>query len=686
MRYHLRFTTALYPALLLAAAVVAGCGGMRSDAVPDPAEVSAAMVAEGDTVGAIHYLERTNRDHRLDLRLRLAELFRDTGTINGRLRSQMELEDALREYPDNPDVLVALGRTYCAQTFFPGAERCFQRALQIDDTRCDARFYLGCNYYDRWRRVNEHKDELSAARRYFDATLACDSMNVRAAVHMAYSLYVLGYFEELEAECAKLLLRFPRKAELHMLQGVLAFDDERYRDAAASFERGLPLFRERDRAAFYDIDRVLSYRAIDRFASAAEPDREIMTRRWWLDADLDPTTDINERVLEHTYRVFLADVHFSVAWPETRGWNTERGELLIKFGWPLGIHDTMGDRPNDGREQSWLYVIDGHIHEFLFVDERLNGNLRIPYDRDVKLSFIRHSNNRSDIVPAAMPVPGDLDVVAFKDDDLGATIYLAARVDADSLRALTSHQGVGGFYLRAALFNDEWVAEHRLADTLSAGVVPWITRWSRRHYDVIRELQVPFDYYHIAFTFEDHRSLAQAQLRGDGDTHRFLGDDLAMSDLLLQSDPPAGVAAIQRGSRRLVPNPGHLYTPGENLNLYFEVYGLSLDDGRSNYELTFAIYAAPEEPPPTWMRWARKVAEWAHVIGPNAPAISQAFDRTGIEYRTEEEMLVDIDLLDPGRYQLVVTVLDRHTGELTAANVVFEKVPGAAQARRGERD
>jgi hypothetical protein len=45
-------------------------------------------------------------------------------------------------------------------------------------------------------------------------------------------------------------------------------------------------------------------------------------------------------------------------------------------------------------------------------------------------------------------------------------------------------------------------------------------------------------------------------------------------------------------------------------------------------------------------------------------------------------MSIDIDLLGPGRYQLVVTVRDRLTNELTAANVVFEKVAGKEQANR----
>jgi len=319
MRNHLRFKTALCATVLkasfLAVLLVCGCGGMRTDADRDPADVAGTMVAAGDTTKAIHYLERVDRDDRPDLQIQLAALFRETGTIFGRLRSQMVLEDALRKHPDDPDLLMELGKTYYAQTFFPDAERCFQRVLGLDRARCGARFYLGSIYFDRWRRVNEHLDELTVARRYFDATLACDSTNVRAAVHLVYALYVLGRFEELEKECAELLVRFPERAELHMMQGVLAFDDDRYDDASAAFARGLELLPERDRAAFEEIDRVLSYRAIDRFGSVAEADREVMTRRWWLDADIDPTTELNERVLEHTYRVFVADVHFSVACP-----------------------------------------------------------------------------------------------------------------------------------------------------------------------------------------------------------------------------------------------------------------------------------------------------------------------------------------------------------------------------------
>jgi GWxTD domain-containing protein len=387
-----------------------------------------------------------------------------------------------------------------------------------------------------------------------------------------YSLYVLEDITIAAAECDRFLNRFPDCGEFHLLRGAIAYEDERYDDAYGDFMKALALLDEDSREAYDEMRLVFSYRENDSFLASAFDDQAVTERAYWIQQDPDPTTEVNERHLEHIYRVFLADVHFSVARPETRGWDTERGEAMIKFGWPLAIETSLGDSWKDGRQEMWNYVIDGRFHQFLFVDERLNGNMRVPYAADLKLSFMRHSTRETDYLPETVLLPGDLDLVAFRDDDFSSSILLALRVDADSMRSTVDIEKVDQFHLRGAFFDDEWISDHRFADTLWTSDVPLVYSEGRFAYDLVRTVRMPFDYYHFACTFEDEWSVTTAQFKSDGDTYRFAGDGLAVSDILVQS-PSRDGATVIRGDRRLYPNPGHIYRHGERLSVYFESPG-----------------------------------------------------------------------------------------------------------------
>ena len=52
---------------------------------------------------------------------------------------------------------------------------------------------------------------------------------------------------------------------------------------------------------------------------AAEEKKASLQRLFWLRQDTDPTTEINERFLEHVYRVYQAKVRYTLHAPPING-------------------------------------------------------------------------------------------------------------------------------------------------------------------------------------------------------------------------------------------------------------------------------------------------------------------------------------------------------------------------------
>lgn len=666
--------------LIVAAATLAACAGAPVEPHSTAKRVDAHLTA-GDTAAALDILEHANLENDDPaLMLRLARLYRAEGSIVGRLESQRILERANQLFPHDPRVLLEMGKTYYAQTFFPDAQRCFHEALELDPTLCEARMHIAQYHYDTWRRVNDYRDDLDLARRGFREALGCDPDNVRAAQQFAYSLYVLRRMDELKQACDEFVKRFPDAPAFPFLLGTIAYEAEDYPRAARWYAAALERLDEDVLARFVQISDIIAITDRDVYEKQPYDQQRLIDRAYWIDTDPDPTTDLNERHLEHIYRTFLTDVYYSVSRPETRGWDTERGETFIKFGAPDSVEYSLGKSSLGGRTEKWLYGEDGVYREIVFVDTRLNGDLMIPFRQGYRLATIRGTSKRTDFTPAFSDVPGAMDVVTFKDDDLSSAMYLFMIVDADSFAGAADLSTADHIYLRTALFDGDWNAQSRTADTL------WTTELEDRHdgdgrvYDLVRKVNASFDDYHVAVAFEDENSDALALLKSDASSYRYAGDGVAASDLLLERNDDRG-PKVRRHQRVLLPNIFREYSEGERLRVYFEVYDLGVSGGRSVYDVTYAIHPYTGEKPATlWSILGRGVST---LVGrEEEPVISQTVRRSGNGHNEHEEIAINIDTLDEGRYELVVTVNDIVSGEKTEVSTLFTKLIGDAQTSK----
>lgn len=677
----LRFSTAC-----LATALALSCAG-TARVTPDSIAIAQSHIDSGNGVSAVATLEaggaRDGRDPVASCLL--GGLYRDRGTIQGRLRSQEVLEAARARHPGDLNVTMELARTYFAQGFYPDAVRYTRAVLARDPQRCDAYALLGLYHYQNWMRMNEYTDDLVDARRGLRAAAACDPDNAEIAVRCLVAGYVLG--DSIGAECDEFIVRFPERPEFRMMRGTLAFEAGRYEACARDYAAGVGLMDEATATAYRSMVHVLAAGDDGRYRSATSEMRDDFQRGYWLVADPDATTEVNPRALEHVYRMFVADCRYANSPTGKRGWETDRGEAFLRFGAPVDIDYIMGEGFMNGKIETWSFVTEGSFHQLVFVDEFLNGNPRIPYEADFTLHYMRHTPAITALPADAVPLPNVVDAYAFRDDPMHSSIYVAMAIDSDALRNSLDVNDAGMFVLRGAYFNPMWQREGGFSDSVRASALHETRSARGRSLAWVRQLRVPSDRYHLAVAFEDATAVTRATGRRDADAARFASDRLGLSDVLLfrGEHSQADDIAIERNGARMRPNIERLVAHGERLRAYVEVYNLALASREgaraSSYDLRYAIFPARTETDPAWVDWGRRAAEWAGFGDDEDAMISQTFRREGRAHDDRESIAIDVDVLDDGRYQLLIEVTDRESGQRAAVHAPFWKESGRVADR-----
>ncbi|MDX1532111.1 MAG: GWxTD domain-containing protein [Rhodothermales bacterium] len=111
-------------------------------------------------------------------------------------------------------------------------------------------------------------------------------------------------------------------------------------------------------------------RAIRRAETAEEQVR--LFRAFWDKRDPTPGTRRNERMEEYYYRVAYANKNYGRF--ANNGWNTDRGEVYIRFGEP----DIVERHPfNYGTKPYEIWYYNGHGRRFIFVDETGMGDYEL---------------------------------------------------------------------------------------------------------------------------------------------------------------------------------------------------------------------------------------------------------------------------------------------------------------------
>ncbi len=677
LRYPARYIIAVTIAVLWLGA----CGqSARQHRVKDKALQNLAI---GDTAGARRVLSAVNwrKSPDPELMVLLSRLYRADGTIVGRLRAQQLLEYGAGKFPNDHRILIELGKTYYEQTFYPDAEGCFHTALKLNPGACEAHYLLAANHFRKWKRNQHYNDELSDASLHYESAATCDPSNVQWAVDRAICSYCMNDINLAYRLCRDVIERDSTCAKMFFLRGVIAFRQEQYGEAEKAFEKALSLLPGDEKEPYLDIAILLSMDEKGEYEDASAEERQRWRRMFWMALDPDPTVPLNERYLEHIGRTFLADIYFSNDRPALRGWETERGKALIKFGWPESIHRTLANMRSetlDGWAEIWTYG-GSYSKEFVFVDEFLNGAFCIP--RDLKFSgmtqVLLNSQAESSFELDAVHIPGSLDVVAFKNETISSSVYAIARINADSLLRCLDGSPPDSYIMRGVYFNSSWNEQERFKRILSGSALKLSSEFGKRWLYASKESKLPFDRFQISMAFCDPLDKTRSIFRDIAVASRFMGDSLCVSDLLMFRDPGlySDVPTLERDGMSFIPNPDHSYRDGEKLNIYMEIYNLIPHQANYEYDISYMIYQRPDSTEPGgWSLLAKGLKWFAGIEEKQQPFIIQTATRQSFDHPAKEIMTINIDSLQGGKYLLHVSVFDRYSGKIAESSTTFSKM------------
>lgn len=667
---------------LLLILLVLGCTGCGRPGAAGLSRRDRAMhcLARGDTAGAFDLLRKSNWRKSRDpgLAILLARLYRDQGTIPDRLKSQEILERARREFPRNSHLILELGKTYYLQTFYPDAQRCFSLALENPETAGEAHYCLARNYFRKWKRNQHFLDDLDRAADHFKQAGQYGPLPPGQAIEHAVCCYCRDDFSRAGAICRSVIHQDPTNCMPYFLLGVMAFRQDKPEEAGRYLGQALDRLPADLRDCYQDIAVLLPAEEREEYKAATRAEQLNFRRMFWFALDPDPTTPLNERYLEHLGRTFLADVYFSTDRPRLRGWENERGKSLIKFGWPDDIRRTLASmtgRSDDGWAEIWTYGEEVDGLELVFVDEFLNGNFAVP--RDIAYAgmaqVLTNAPAVSSFDPDVIEIPGLLNAVSFKNSLLSSSVYLTARIDADSILSALDAESAD-CRLRGVMFDSRWDEAARFLDSIPGLNAERTDSRPDQWLDYVREVQLPFDVYQVSCALFDPEAAVRGIYTSSISTIRYLSDSLTASDILLFCSSPAsaGRPALERGGRRLVPLVDRVIDRGERLNIYLELYNLIQHQSFSEYQVSYFIFDYPEESRPGLWTWFTKGITWLlGVETAQDPYVVQTATRKISGRPAQEVMSINIDALEPGRYLLQVSVLDSYSGAGTETATVF---------------
>lgn len=470
------------------------------------------------------------------------------------------------------------------------------------------------------------------AASHLDRALDADPSRLQAH-RLRLRLYLLddpaGQFGEAAAAA---LAALPLSADAHLWAGLAARRAGRLDDAERAFRAGLARLPDADRRVFESPARFV--RPDDHAAWTA--DSAAWSEQFWRARDPRLLTPVNERWQEHVTRLLTADLLY--AFGETRGWDTARGDLFVRYGAPRFEGGEMTLAPG-GLVYTWFYP----DVSFSFHDLTASGEVYLTSSAEGEDSATRARTWAHTTGETFTPTPPTIPLVAqasvFRGTDGRQDVVVAYSVP-------TGHDG----RLRTGAFLLDSTAAPRAQAVRTHDRVP----------SQAATLSVEPGAYTVAVEAEHSATGAYGVVRSDLRVRDLHASGLVLSDLLLAtaSDDEPGAAPVgwvRRGDVRLQPAPQAVVATDAPLVVYAEAYGLARDEGRTRYTVEARVE------PVDRAGVVRRLGRLLRGRRP-PPGVAVAFDAAGDA--ADEAVRLDLDLtaLAPGSYTLTLTVRDLVAG------------------------
>jgi GWxTD domain-containing protein len=618
-------------------------------------------------------LDRTNAQaHYL-----LGKIYLQKDGIYNRRLSAAALRDAIKSDIDNPEYHYTLGQTLEAQSFALNALDEYKITASLDSSDYRPLIRIAAIYEKMGLRYDDDK--------YFRNSLEASSKAAKISrdpaqfYKEASTFYQLGLFDSSAGaliEALDISDSISTTAQCWLLLGADLNALGNFDSAAVCFETGISLLDSAGRAEFEDLRFLLTSKEYAQYLNMSTYERVGAARLFWAKLDPDPTTEINERKLEHYARFIHAELTFSIPDRDIRGWKTKRGELYIRYGSPTKQEFSLGDGVNAPPYWTWTYEQFGRPAVFVFEDTFLNGDFDYPFpnknwtadDYANNPAFLAEMLGESDpqiysYDPGAGPLKYAYQIRQFKGKHGGTDIETFISIPYSELKYISD--------------GDVAVSAVRWRESL--GLLDYETSQS---FDKIRTYRIPAgliedstlnicdrqtlngaaDSMVFAISLKDtlsgHAGISSTEMG----LRRFHSDRVEISDLVLarQIDQPPGKLDFERGDLHIVTNVDRRYFISQPIWLYFELYNLARgDDGKTSYAINLTISEKRS-------RGIWHTLKGALGVG-TMKEISTSYSGGSIKTDENRVLTVDLSQLSEGEYKISLEISDLNSGKAAVA-------------------
>jgi len=223
----------------------------------------------------------------------------------------------------------------------------------------------------------------------------------------------------------------------------------------------------------------------------------------------------------------------------------------------------------------------------------------------------------------------------------------------------------GRIQRRAALFDSEYRMIDRNVENLMHATDPLEQR--SRWIVTCDSFSVEPGPYNLALRVVDPASRNHGIMKTRVEAPDFAGDAIRVSDILFSASitrDTRGGGAYVRGDYRIVPRPFRVFSPGEDVEVYFEIYHIVTGEGgRGLYEVEYTLFGTKAE---RFVSFFGGSSE-----GKLEQGIGQTFRTQSRGTTANRRISLDTSDVPDDRYTLIIDVRDLASGAVDQAKAQF---------------
>ena len=587
---------------------------------------------------------------------------RDLGTVEGRIKSERAFRKLVKINSKNAKYHLELAKTLIAQSFEMQGRSELTWAIELDPT-IDEAYLLMTHLYRRPYFVNDDRDRGDSARYILEQLLLAKPVSDSGLVLLAELCAVRNQFDSATWAASKVLEIDSTAKQANMVMGYADYRRGQFESAANYFERGLNMMDSTELTGYESVLFLIPPQNATRYMQQAPAKRDSLREELWFEIDLDPTTPVNERRVEHYARVWLANLLYTDPRYGVIGWTTDMGETLIRLGLPDDRYRAkiQSGRTNGVPAWYWYYTTTEFPCTLAFVDHMLSGTFRFPFSysdntgssranssKEIAYLNYRQIPQESTVGRERLPVNLFAGAYTFASNDSLTEVQIITFAPAADLL------DENGAELRIVIQAENGIGNYRTQE--QGGLAPLFASDGR---DSLIGRSSMFSIepgsYRVGIALEQPEEKRFGVIVDSVVVPDYRNGKPSLSDIVLgsaRSGDRNGPGIVRGDSVRIVPSIDQEFSTSQPLRLYYEIYNLPTDIRsltRFDVTYTFQFVKGSE----------RGIKSLLGKIFPGRKeSVSYTYREGGKNRTAIRDVELNLSELRPGRYVLTIAIND----------------------------